>query len=285
MAFVKAVKSQSKLRCALFGPSGSGKTYSALSIATGMGGKIALIDSERGSASKYADRFDFDTVDLEEKSIAEYCALIKEAAKAGYNVLIIDSLSHAWSELLTEIDQLAKAKYKGNTWSAWSEGTPKQKVLIDAILSFPGHVMATMRAKTEWTNDKDERTGKSTPRRVGLAPEQGKGIEYEFDILLEVSPEHFANVIKDRTGKYQDKIIEKPGKEFGEELIAWLNSGAPDEPSAELKEILSSIAKAKTPEELKSATAKAMDLPEREKRKARDAYTTRLGELKQKEEK
>jgi hypothetical protein len=230
MAFKTAVKSQAKLRAALFGPSGAGKTFSALAIASGMGSRIALIDSERSSASKYADRFAFDTRDLEEKNIDEYVAAIAEAGAAGYEVLIIDSLSHAWQELLADIDALAKAKYKGNTWSAWSEGTPKQHKLVDAILSYPGHVLATMRSKTEWETVKDERTGKSAPVRVGLAPEQGKGIEYEFDLLLELSTEHIANVIKDRTGKFQDKLIDKPGREFGKQLVDWLNEGAPPPP-------------------------------------------------------
>lgn len=223
-SFVKASKAKAKLRAALFGPSGSGKTMSSLRIATGLGGRVAFIDSERGSASKYADRFDFDVCDLEDKTIRGYSAMIKEAGQAGYNILIIDSLSHAWQELLEEVEQLAKTKYRGNTWSAWSEGTPKQRRLVDAILDFPGHVLATMRSKTEWQSTKDDR-GKSTPQRVGLAPEQGKGIEYEFDLLLEVTPEHYATVIKDRTGKYQDVIMDRPGEDFGRELAAWLNEG------------------------------------------------------------
>jgi hypothetical protein len=222
MVFQKATKTQSKLRCAIFGPSGSGKTYSALRIATGMGGKIAVIDTERGSASKYADRFNFDVSELLESTVDNLVNLIGQAK--GYDVLIIDSLSHSWQELLVEVDSLAKAKYKGNSWSAWSEGTPKQRSLINALLSFDGHIIASMRSKTEWQTESGS-NGKSRPVRVGLAPEQGKGIEYEFDLLLEISPEHYANVIKDRTGKYQDKIIEKPGEDFGRELIEWLKDG------------------------------------------------------------
>jgi hypothetical protein len=224
MGFQKAFKSKSKLRCALFGPSGAGKTYSALAIAKGIGGKVAVIDSERGSASKYADKFEFDVVDLEKKSIDEYVQFIEEAGVAGYSVLIIDSLTHAWQDLLEEVEKLANAKYRGNTWSAWSEGTPKQRALVNAILSCPCHIMATMRSKTEWQTTQDDR-GKSRPVRVGLAPEQGKGIEYEFDMLLELSTEHIANVIKDRTGMFQDKLLTKPGVEFGHELVEWLNTG------------------------------------------------------------
>lgn len=226
--FKKATKSQAKLRAALFGPSGAGKTFSALRIASGMGGPIAFIDSERGSASKYADRFEFDVCDLTNKTIAGYVTAINEAAKAGYAVLVIDSLTHAWQELLEEVDQLAKAKYRGNTWSAWSDGTPKQRKLVDAILNYPGHVLATMRSKTEWQTG-ESKNGKSQPIRVGLAPEQGKGIEYEFDLLLEINPDHQASIIKDRTGKFQDTILDRPGEAFGQELAAWLSDAPPVE--------------------------------------------------------
>jgi hypothetical protein len=220
--FKKATKEQSKLRMAIFGPSGAGKTFTALSIAKGMGGNIALIDTEYGSASKYGNRFDFDTVSLVNPTIDRCIEMINEAK--GYNVLIIDSLSHAWQELLQEVDKLAVTKYGRNTFSAWSEGTPKQKKLIKALLSFEGHLIVTMRSKTEWTTQTDEK-GKSKPVRVGLAPEQGKGIEYEFDLLLELSVEHIGSVLKDRTGKYQDSIIEKPGEAFGAELMQWLSTG------------------------------------------------------------
>lgn len=231
-SFAKATKRKAKLRAAFFGPSGAGKTMSALRIAAGLGQRIALIDTEHYSASKYADRFEFDTVDLADKTITGYCQMIREAGSAGYEVLIIDSLSHAWQELLESVEKLAKTKYKGNTWSAWSEGTPEQRRLIEAILTFPGHVIATMRSKTAWETSKDER-GRSTPQRVGLAPEQGKGIEYEFDLLLELSEDHHARVLKDRTGRFQDRILEKPGEDFGRELADWLNTGAdaPAEPA------------------------------------------------------
>lgn len=231
MAFKRATKEQSKLRLAIFGPSGAGKTFTALRIAAGLGGTVAVIDSERGSASKYSDRFEFDVCDLTDKRIAGYVEQIREAGRAGYAVLIIDSLSHAWQELLEEVDRLAASpKFKGNSWGAWSEGTPKQRALVDTILAYPGHVIATMRSKTEWTTTKDSR-GKSAPERVGLAPEQGKGIEYEFDLLLELSEEHYGRILKDRTGKFQDAILERPGEDFGRELAAWLADGVVPAPS------------------------------------------------------
>jgi hypothetical protein len=227
VGFRKATKAQAKLRAAIFGPSGAGKTFSGLRIAKGMAGdgRIGVIDSERMTASKYSDRFDFDVLELDDTSVNGYIEAIKMAADEGFAVLVIDSLSHAWQQLLDEIDKLAKAKYRGNTWSAWSEGTPLQRKLIDAILRFPGHIIATMRSKTEWQSTSEN--GKSRPVRVGLAPEQGKGVEYEFDLLIEISTDHIANVIKDRTGKFQDKLIDKPGEDFGRELARWLDDGVP----------------------------------------------------------
>ncbi len=225
--FSKAMKEKSKLRLAVFGPSGSGKTYTSLRIANGIGGDIALIDTERGSASLYADRFDFDVLELPDYNIDTYVAAINAANKAGYGVLVIDSLTHAWHDLLDEVNRLAKSKYRGNTWSAWSEGTPKQRRLVNAILQFDGHIIATMRTKTEWTTETVN--GKSRPSRVGTAPEQGKGIEYEFTLLMELTVDHIATVIKDRTGKFQDNTIDKPGEDFGEALKTWLSTGA--EPS------------------------------------------------------
>jgi hypothetical protein len=232
--FKKATKAQAKLRAAIFGPSGAGKTFTSLRVATGLGGRIAVIDTERGSASKYSDRFDFDVLELEDQSIDGYIAAIRLAGESGYGVLVIDSLSHGWQTLLEEVEKLAKAKYRGNTWSAWSEGTPLQRKLVKAILDFPGHVLATMRSKTEWTTV--DNNGKKSPQRVGLAPEQGKGVEYEFDLLVEISTEHIANVIKDRTGKFQDKLIDKPDEKFGRELAAWLADGVPA-PAASAKPI------------------------------------------------
>lgn len=228
--FKKATKTQAKLRLAISAVSGAGKSMSALRIATGIANKtgcnIAAIDTERGSLSLYADRFDFDVLELEETSVESYVKAIKAAGDAGYGVLIIDSLTHAWKTLVEEVDRLAKAKYRGNTWSAWSEGTPKQHALVAAILNYPGHLIATMRCKTEWVTEED-RNGKSRPVKIGMQVEQGKGLEYEFTMLMDITQEHIAAFSKDRSGMFQDVTIERPGENLGERLIDWLNDGAP----------------------------------------------------------
>lgn len=227
MAFKQAERTQLYLRCALFGPSGSGKTMTALRMAKGIADKLgtgfAVIDTEARSASKYADRFAFAVDDLREKTIERYLASMRDCVQAGYHVLVIDSLSHAWRELTDEVDRIAQKSTSHNSFQAWGQVNPKQKALIDAILNFPGHIIATMRSKTEWVIS-ENRNGKLAPTKMGLAPEQGKGIEYEFDLLVELNQNHQAVVSKDRTGKFQDELIDKPGEDFGAALYGWLTA-------------------------------------------------------------
>lgn len=229
-----ATKTQSRLRLALFGPSGSGKTMSALRIGTGLlepGQRLGVIDTERGSAAKYSDRWPFDVVNLPTANPKDYTAAIDLFTQAGHDVLIIDSLSHAWEWILDLVDKLGTTKFRSNKWAAWSEATPLHQHLVDAILAYPGHVIVTMRSKTEWTVEEDG--GKRTPVRVGLAPRQRDGLEYEFDLVMELNAENIGRVLKDRTGgALQDALIERPDEETGRRLAEWLSAGAPPDAPA-----------------------------------------------------
>jgi hypothetical protein len=226
--FKKAERQMSKLRLGLIGPSGSGKTYSALLIAKGLGGKVAMLDSERGSGSLYSDLVDYDIAQLTPPfSPQAYIQGITEAGQAGYDVLIIDSLSHAWSGqggVLEEVDK-RKASQK-NQFAAWRDVTPMHNALVDAILQSPCHVIVTMRSKTAYDMTKDE-TGKVRPVKIGLAPVQRDGLEYEFSCVLELAVEkHVCTASKDRTGLFDGQYF-VPGVETGQTLKAWLNGDTP----------------------------------------------------------
>jgi len=214
----------------------------ALRVAKGLAGKIdgriAVIDTEAGSASKYADRIPFDVDDLKRKTVDDYIGAMSEAAKAGYKVLVIDSLSHAWRELTEEVDRITQSGNSKNSILSWGKVSPKQKRLVEAILNYPGHVIATMRSKTEWVVG-EGKNGKTAPEKMGLSPEQGKGIEYEFDLLLELNQRHVATVTKDRTGRFQDESIDRPGEDFGIALHGWLTGGK--EEAVTVKEPVSSL--------------------------------------------
>lgn len=208
------------------GPSGSGKTYTALVTATALGRRIAVIDTEHGSASKYADFFEFDVCNLTSYSPENYIKAIQAAEAAGYDVLIIDSLSHAWAGpdgVLEFVDRMA-SKYKDNRFSAWRDATPLHNRLIQAIIAADMHVIATLRTKTEWALVQDER-GKTRPERLGTAPVQRDGIEYEFDIVAELDAEHRLRVTKTRCCRLDGYEAVKPGKEFGTIIKQWLEEG------------------------------------------------------------
>jgi hypothetical protein len=230
--FQKAERRKAKLRLAIDGPSGSGKTYSALLIAKGIArgdlAKVAVIDTERGSASLYSDVGAYSVLDFEPPYSPErYMKAIAAAEAEGFEVIVIDSLTHAWSGeggLLDYVDRVAKAKTSGNSFAAWKEGTPLQARLTDAILKSPCHVIVTLRTKTEWVIEENEK-GKKQPRKIGLAPDQRKDLEYDYTLVLDLSREHIATASKDRTGIFDDRY-EVPTPAMGAELLAWLESGA-----------------------------------------------------------
>jgi hypothetical protein len=228
--FQKATKQQSKLRLAIDGPSGSGKTYTALSVGSHLGERMAVIDTERGSASLYSDIFSFDVLNLETFSPLTYAEAIRAAVTAGYDVIVIDSLSHAWmgkDGALEQVDKAAKRSSSGNSFTAWKDVTPMHNEMVDTILQSPCHIIVTMRAKTEYVMEKDDRTGKTAPRKVGLAPIQRDGLEYEFTVVADMDLDNNFIVSKSRCPALSGAIIKKPGKDVADILLNWLNDGSP----------------------------------------------------------
>lgn len=229
MGFEQAKKEQTYLKAAIAGPSGSGKTFSALRMAKGIasvsGEKIGFIDTERRSARKYSDLFDFMVSDVSEPTVDNIMKEMDDAKKAGIGILIIDSISHPWKQLLALVDKTAEQKFRGNSFRAWAVGTPIQEQFINAILDYPGHLICCMRAKTEYVQDKDEKD-KTQIRKVGMAPIQGKDIEYEFDILFDLDRNHSATVNKSHVSSYDEKgYIEMLNEDHGIDLYKWATDG------------------------------------------------------------
>ncbi len=229
--FHKATKEKCKARLALMGPPGSGKTYTAFLTArvlAGKKGKVAVIDTERGSASKYADLFDFDVCELDECSPDNYIKEIEAAEKAKYDVLVIDSMSHEWAGKMgaLELKDRATARSRSkNSFTAWMEVTPKHNRFVDTVLGFPGHVIATMRTKTKYVMQKNER-GKEEPVNVGLDAIQREGVKYEFDIVGMMDAENVLTIVKTRCPELAQAVIEKPTEAFGKTVLGWCNGGS-----------------------------------------------------------
>lgn len=229
--FSRATKQQAKLRLALAGPAGSGKTYTALQLAVLLAGEAipAVIDTERGSADKYADLFTFDALQLDSFHPDRYIEAIGAAESAGYPVLVIDSLSHAWigkDGALELVDRTTKRSQSGNSFGAWREVTPLQNALVDAILRSSAHVIVTLRSKQEYVQEKD-RNNKTIVRKVGLAPVQRDGLEYEFDVYGDMTVDNDLVIGKTRCPALSGAVLSKPGAELAETLMAWLAMGEP----------------------------------------------------------
>jgi hypothetical protein len=227
--FEPARKSQSWLRLGFCGISGGGKTLTGLRVATGLanGGRVAVIDTEHSSASLYASAgLQFDVRNLDSFSVDRYIESIEAAEQAGYAVLLIDSLSHAWSGkdgILEFVDKTGKRNAGGGNFSAWRDATPRHNALIEAILSAKMHIIATMRSKTEYVVESVG--GKTSIRKVGLAPVQRDGLEYEFTVCGDINQDHELIVTKTRAPFLKDAVIREPGEELGRQLREWLETG------------------------------------------------------------
>lgn len=232
LTFTKATKKAAKGRIALDGPSGSGKTYTALTIATTLGDRIAVIDTEHGSASKYADLFNFDTLGLHRYSPQILIDALAAAGTAGYEVVVIDSLSHFWmgtDGMLEQVDKAAK-RSGGHGMSGWKEMRPVERQMVEALLAYPGHVICTLRVKTDWVEGENAR-GKRQMMKVGTKAEQREGLEYEFDLVASMDLSNELTVVKSRCPALSGEIVARPGRDFAETFKGWLDAGEKDGPS------------------------------------------------------
>lgn len=250
--FTRAEKSQAKLRLALLGPTGAGKTFTALSITAGR--KVAVIDTEHGSAAKYADKFSFDVLNLTSHHPHEYIKGIRAAEAAGYDVVIVDSMTHAWKATQELVDQETTRSKSGNSFQAWGKVTPLWQELIQAIVSSKIHVVVTMRSKIEWVIEENER-GKKTPKKIGTKPDNRDGAEYEFDVVIELDQEHNAWPSKTRCAEIDGKTWKNPcAADLGAVLFGWLESGVVAAPAPASKPAAASWSAQQKAEYAKIAT-------------------------------
>ncbi len=223
MDFVDATPEAEKARIALQGPSGCGKTWTALRIANGLGGTIGLVDTEKRSARKYGRQFQFKTLDIAHYDPMNLVRAVAKAAERRIDVLIIDSFSHFWSGkggMLAKVDELSGS----NKWGGWKDVRPIEQNMLDALLSFPGHLIVTMRVKTEWVVE--ERGNKKVPVKIGLKPDQRENLDYEFDVVGELDLSHTLTVSKSRiTDVPVGQVVPMAGEEFGKVIADWLGTG------------------------------------------------------------
>lgn len=242
------------------GPTGSGKTYTALAIAEGLGKRVALIDTEHGAAGLYSDRFDFQTLELETYAPAKYIDALDIAAKEGFDVVIIDSLSHAWSGkggVLEQVDAISKRNPGQNSFTSWRDGTKTQTTFVEALLSVPFHLIGTMRSKMDWVMEENSK-GKMVPKKVGLAPVQRDDLLYEADLIAEIDHEHNFMVTKTRFADFDGFCEKNVGRKFGEKITGFLK-GAPKPPEEKAPVLFMSREHVKRGQPLRGATIEEVE--------------------------
>jgi len=222
--FTLATRNSCKIKIGLQGSSGSGKTYSALLLAYGLTNdwrKIAVIDSENGSANLYSDLGAYSVLKLTAPYTPEvYTEAIELAVKNGFECLIIDSLSAEWSGQGGVLD--IHSNIPGNSFTAWSKVTPRHNAFVQQMLQSDIHIIGTMRSKTEYVLS--EKNGKQVPEKIGMKSVQREDTEYEFTIVFELNQKHQANVGKDRTGLFKNKPELTLSTEVGKTIAEWCNA-------------------------------------------------------------
>lgn len=237
--FKRAERQQVKLKIGISGPSGSGKTLGALILASAIGKKIAVIDTENGSASLYGDRFEFDTAIIRPPyTVQKFLESVRMAERSGYDVVVVDSISHEWQgdgSLLAKKEQL-DANPKTNHFANWAPISKEHNQFIGMILNSSCHMICTMRSKQDYIIVENDR-GKQAPQKVGMSPVQREGIEYEFSTVFDIDMTHSAAVSKDRTGLFDGQRF-KITAETGDAFVKWLSNAKPAEviPQVEQKE-------------------------------------------------
>lgn len=223
--FKKATKAQAKARLLFSGASGSGKTMAALTVASELGSKIAFIDTEAGSASLYADRFNFDVLEMGPPYSPErFTEAIEAAEQAGYDVVIIDSITHEWSGPGGCLDIKTKM---GDRFQDWAKVTPRHDRFIQSMMRSKAHIIATVRAKQGYSMDEKGKVQKS-----GMDPQQRDGIDFEFTVCWNINAQHMAEAQKDRTRLFDGKP-EVITAETGKRLKDWLTAGKEPEEQAQ----------------------------------------------------
>lgn len=239
----KSERKRAKLRMGISAAAKCGKTMGALLIAYGITGdwsRIGLLDTEEGSGELYTGSEEhgvkiqpYNYVLISAPyTIPKYIDAL-HALENCCDIVILDSITHAWAGTGGLLQKQGKiADQSKNSYTAWRFVTPEHTSFVDAMLQSPRHIIATMRSKTEYVLEPNEQ-GKMVPRKIGMAPIQRDGMEYEFTVVFDINYDSIARAVGDRTKLFS--TIDGAGRlvkrEFiitpdtGRELLNWLNTG------------------------------------------------------------
>ncbi|MEU4231171.1 AAA family ATPase [Nonomuraea sp. NPDC026600] len=229
LAFEAPVRVALKSRVVIQGPSGSGLTWTSLRMAQGMGGTVGVVDTNRGSAALYAEHFDFVHLPMNSGKPNLLIEALAVAAEQRIHTLVVDSGTAFWSGrggLMSQVDHLTLNKYNGNNNKAWGETRELEQNLFDALLSFPGHLIVTLRTRADYQLQ-DLGEGRMGVVKYGTKPEQRDNFDADFHFTLSLDMAHAGTVTKSRVLDIPvGAAIEEPGEDLGKLVASWLGSGA-----------------------------------------------------------
>jgi hypothetical protein len=196
--FRPATSKDRNLRVCISGISGSGKTYTALLVAKALTDSelakppLLVLDTEQGNSSIYAREVPHDVYTMEGSFSPVQYQKVLEAAGGKYGVVVLDTISPEWEGdggVLQIVDSIGK--FKG-----WQTGTPMHNAFLNALVRYPGHIIATSRCAMDHVVEKDAKSGETSIRKVGLGLTQRKGVEHEFDVVLMLDDRGMATTYK-----------------------------------------------------------------------------------------
>lgn len=261
--FRRATRAAVRLKLAVEGPAGSGKTWGALAIASGIcepGKRVFVADTENGSASFYANEFDFDSFEVPDSSVRTMAQCVTAAVDAGAGVLVIDSLSHVWLAILEAMDQYRLDNPRANHWVAW--GMPQfgkgWNKLMKHILDAPIPIIATMRSKTAY--EQQERDGKKEIVKLGAQAQVREGADYEFGLMFTLNhATHRAEATKDRTHLFEKGLsYDLADPKLHKALLKWMNTETPAT-HEDVEALLALVKHEAVPDVTRQAVMKAMN--------------------------
>lgn len=245
--FRPAIRENVGLLIGLAGASGSGKTYTAMRLASGIsGGKpFAVIDTEAGRAKHYADAFRFDHGDLAPPfSPDAYADAIMAADKAGYPVIVVDSVSHEWAGTGgcldmqdAELDRMAGQDWKKREackMAAWIKPKTSHKHMVQRLLQVRAHLILCFRAEEKIEMVKgDDGKMKIVPKKSpvgidGWLPICEKNLPYELtaSFLLMASAPGVPKPIKLQEQHRALFPLDRPiTEESGKRIAEWAAGG------------------------------------------------------------
>jgi hypothetical protein len=254
--FRPAVREQVGLIIGLAGGTGSGKTRSAMRLAAGIAGDdpFAVIDTEAGRAKHYADDFKFDHGDLVPPFTPDrYTEAIIAADKAGYPVIVVDSMSHEWAGdggvldmQESELDRMAGNDYGKRErvkLAAWIKPKMQHKHMVQKLLQVRAHLILCFRAEPKIEMVKKDgklemQAKQSLVGKDGWIPICEKNLPFETTcyFLLLASAPGLPQVIKLQEQHRALFPLDQPiGEESGRLIAAWAAGGSkPERPAASL---------------------------------------------------